>query len=254
MDLDIPVRQPPLTDQVYELLLKEILIGKFQAGALLPSENQLAETYNVSRPTIRAAFTRLLDRGYVVRHRGIGTFVAERPNITDPLYRLLDIQERISTRGYTPGFQQIKTELIKADDFLARVLEVPKDSPILNIHKVYTADGKPIVLFINYIPEWVYVASQSIHQVLEPGATEPFFEFFADRCGRKVSYLASTIKPEIASKVTLPDEFVLEDACSPLLVIEDIGYGQGDIPLFLSYEHLFGDASTFHIVRYVDNI
>ena len=114
MDNNLPVRQPSLTDQIYNIIIKEISSGKYLAGDMLPSENQLAERYNVSRPTIRAAFARLLERGYVIRRRGIGTFIADRPSIANPLYLLLDIQERISARGFTPGFTQLKTEMIKA--------------------------------------------------------------------------------------------------------------------------------------------
>jgi DNA-binding GntR family transcriptional regulator len=219
MDNDLPVRQPSLTEQIYNIIIKEITTGKYPAGSLLPSENQLAEAYNVSRPTIRAAFARLLERGYVIRRRGVGTFVAERPSIVNPLYLLLDIQERISARGYTPGFIQLKTEIIRADDLLSATLDIPAGSKVLNIQKVFTANDVPIVLFINYIPEWVYIRNLSTDYVLKPGTTEPFFEFFAT-----------------------------------VLIIEDIGYNDTDKPLFLSIEHLAREASSFHIIRYVDNI
>jgi GntR family transcriptional regulator len=254
MDTDLPVRQPSLADQIYNIIIKEISNGKYPAGALLPSENQLAERYNVSRPTIRAAFARLLERGYVIRQRGVGTYIADRPSIANPLYQFLDIQERISARGFSPGFKQLKTEIIKADDRLSKTLEVSVGSNILNIQKVFTADGNPIILFINYIPEWIYSERLTPDQVMEPGITEPFFEFFANKCDHKVKYLASTIKPEILQKIDLPEKFVTNDSCSAILIIEDIGFNEGERPLFLSIEHLFREASTVHVIRYVDNI
>lgn len=254
MNTNLPVRQPALADQVYEIILKSISDGTYPAGTLLPSENQLAERFNVSRPTIRAAFARLVERGYVKRQRGVGTYVAERPSIMNPLYQFLDVHERISARGFEPGFKQIKTQLIVADDALSQTLDVPVGSNILNVQKVFTADGNPIILFVNFIPEWVYEECLSLEDAMKPGVTEPFFEFFADKCNHRVKYLTSVIKPEIVRNCDLPEDFEFYDPYTTILVVEDVGYDDGDTPLFLSIEHLVGEASAFHVIRYVENI
>ena len=108
MDPILPIRQPSLADQVYDILVKGISDGTYPPGSLLPSENQLADRFKVSRPTIRAAFARLVERGYVRRRRGVGTFVAEAPSIVNPLYQLLDVQERISAARLQAGFPAVK--------------------------------------------------------------------------------------------------------------------------------------------------
>ena len=254
MNNTLPVRQPALADQVYEIILRSISDGTYPAGTLLPSENQLAEQFNVSRPTIRAAFARLVERGYIKRQRGVGTYVADRPSIVNPLYQFMDVHERIAARGYTPGFKQLKTQLIAADEYLSKTLDVPEGSNILNIQKLFTADGNPIILFINFIPEWVYQERLSPEEVLKPGATQPFFAFFADKCNQRVKYLTSVIKPEVVQNCDLPEEFKFDNPNTPILVVEDVGFDEGDTPLFLSIEHLVKEASNFHIVRYVENL
>jgi GntR family transcriptional regulator len=254
MDKNLPIRQPSLSDQVYEIILKGISDGTYPTGTLLPSENQLAERFNVSRPTIRAAFARLVERGSVKRRRGVGTYVAEQPSIVNPLYQFLDVHERISARGFEPGFKQVMAEIIAADDMLSKSLDIPVGSNILNTQKLFFADGDPIILFINYIPEWVYTDCLTDEDVLAPGATEPFFEFFADRCNNRVKYLTSVIKPKIFQECNFPDAFEFEDPNAAILVIEDIGYDEGDTPLFLSVEHLVGEASTLHVIRHVENL
>ena len=70
MDNGLPIRQPSLADQVYEIIVNGISNGTYPPGSLLPSENQLAERFNVSRPTIRAAFARLVERGLAVFFEG----------------------------------------------------------------------------------------------------------------------------------------------------------------------------------------
>jgi GntR family transcriptional regulator len=254
MDNGLPIRQPSLADQVYEIIVNGISNGTYPPGSLLPSENQLAERFNVSRPTIRAAFARLVERGYVKRKRGVGTFVADSPSIVNPLYQLLDVQERILARGFKPGFKQLNSEIIEAEEEIAEKLYVVRGSPILHVHKVFTADDEPIIMFENYIPAGVFQECLSLEQALEPGVTEPFFEFFSKKCGRSVKYLTSFIKPQVAKDCDLPKIFHLEDPNTPLLIVEDIGYDANDDPVFFSIEYLLGEASSFHVVRHVENI
>jgi len=251
---DYPVRQPSLADQVYEIIVKDISSGNYPPGSLLPSENKLAEQFNVSRPTIRSAFARLAERGYVKRQRGVGTFVADSPSIMNPLYQLLDVDERISARGMKPGFMQLKSEIIEADSTISEKLSVEIKSPILHVHKVFTADDKPIILFVNYIPTSVFIDCLTIEQALQPGVTEPFFEFFANQCDHAVKYLMSVINPEVAKNCDLPDVFKFDDPNTPILLIEDVGYDEEDNPIFFSMEYLVGDARSFHVIRHVDNI
>jgi GntR family transcriptional regulator len=251
---DLPVRQPSLADQIYEIIVNGISNGTYPPGSLLPSENQLAERFNVSRPTIRNAFARLVERGYVKRQRGVGTYVAESPSILNPLYQLLDVSERIAARGSTPGFIQLKAEIIAADEDISQKLDIETGSHVLNVYKVFTADGDPIILFVNYIPVKIFQDCMTLDQALDPGATEPFFEFFASRCEHAVKYLTSTIKPAVAKGCQLPEVFDFEDPCTPLLVIEDIGFDENDDPVFFSIEHLVGEASFFHVIRHIENI
>ena len=75
-----PYRAPRLGDQVYGLILQQIVGGTFAPGERLPSENQLCKQYGVSRPIIREALSRLQADGLVVSRQGSGTFVNQRPS------------------------------------------------------------------------------------------------------------------------------------------------------------------------------
>ncbi|MFI6540850.1 GntR family transcriptional regulator [Nonomuraea sp. NPDC050547] len=61
--------------QVAEYLRERILDGTFPAGQPLPSEQQLAEEFGLSRPTIRNAINELKAAGLVEVQRPKGTFV-----------------------------------------------------------------------------------------------------------------------------------------------------------------------------------
>jgi GntR family transcriptional regulator len=248
----VPIHSVALSDQVYGILLKEISQGIYPPGSLLPSEKEFAARFGVSRPSVRVAMVRLVERGYLRRQKGIGTYVAPLASYVNPINQDIDVQERVRARGSRPGFRQLKADVIPAKDEVSNKLKVPEGSHLLYLEKLFTADDVPIILFINYIPEWVYETRFTQAQVVEPGFTEPFFEFYAAKCSHPVKYLASVIRPGTLENDKFHDVLEITDHQTPLLVIEDVGYDKDSTPLFYSIEHLAREASAFQIIRYVD--
>ncbi len=64
-----------LTSQVFEQLKAQIITGKWKPGYKIPSENELAEIFNVSRMTVREALQALVALDLLEKKRGRGTFV-----------------------------------------------------------------------------------------------------------------------------------------------------------------------------------
>ncbi|WP_026375958.1 pyruvate dehydrogenase complex transcriptional repressor PdhR [Aestuariibacter salexigens] len=85
------VRAKKLSDVISEQLESMILDGTFLAGQRLPPERELAERFEVSRPSIRDAIQILQAKGLLVRKQGGGTFVNRELNatMTDPLLMLV---------------------------------------------------------------------------------------------------------------------------------------------------------------------
>lgn len=79
----------PKYERIKRALIQDIESGRFRAGAAFPSEAQLLEQFDVSRPTLVRSLQELVTEGYLYRQQGKGTFVAERglsrgPNDTGP--------------------------------------------------------------------------------------------------------------------------------------------------------------------------
>ena len=66
-----------LHQQVEHYILDRIKNGELKPGDQIPTENEFAELLNASRPTVRQALNRLVVQGYIVRKKGIGSFVTE---------------------------------------------------------------------------------------------------------------------------------------------------------------------------------
>lgn len=78
-----PIRKSNIADEVFEQLKVNIIENVWEAGSKLPSENELASMFDVSRISVRAAINKLDGLGLVETRRGEGTFVKE---ITPSLY------------------------------------------------------------------------------------------------------------------------------------------------------------------------
>jgi GntR family transcriptional repressor for pyruvate dehydrogenase complex len=77
MDSYKKIERTSIPDQIFDQLKQSIVAGKWQPGESLPSENQLAMDFGVSRLSVRAALKKLETFGLVEIRVGEGTFVIE---------------------------------------------------------------------------------------------------------------------------------------------------------------------------------
>ncbi|WP_120006360.1 GntR family transcriptional regulator [Nesterenkonia muleiensis] len=69
-------KEPPLFVQVADQLQESMLDGWLSEGGRVPSSPQLGSYFKVSPATATKGIDRLVERGLLVKRRGLGTFVA----------------------------------------------------------------------------------------------------------------------------------------------------------------------------------
>ncbi|MEH7504488.1 GntR family transcriptional regulator [Neobacillus drentensis] len=140
----------PIYYQIEEYIKALIENGELRPGDALPPEREYAEKYQISRMTVRQAFTQLVNEGYLFRLQGKGTFVAER-KIEQPLQGLTSFTEDMKARGLEPGSQLIHFEIIPATKQIAGQLLIAEYGPVYEIKRIRMADSVPMALETNYI-------------------------------------------------------------------------------------------------------
>jgi len=90
-----PVKARNVSHRVYEQLRDMIYRGELEPGSRMMSEREMAQIFNVGRPTVRSALQRLIDQGLVVSRRGVGTFVQDEGTALDkkPFLQALNGEE-----------------------------------------------------------------------------------------------------------------------------------------------------------------
>jgi DNA-binding GntR family transcriptional regulator len=140
----------PLYYQVAQVLEQAIEAGELAPGQRLDNEIALAESLGLSRPTMRRAIQYLVERGLLVRKRGVGTQVVHRA-VRRPI-ELTSLYDDLATEGRSPRTDVLRLEEIPASDNLAHVLGVPEGTAVLALERLRYADEAPLAVLRNYLP------------------------------------------------------------------------------------------------------
>lgn len=143
----------PLHFQVSQHLEKAIESGEIPNGTLLESEVALAEALGLSRPTLRRAMHHLVEKGLIVRRRGVGTRVVQ-PKVRRPL-ELSSLYDDLLGTGRAPSTEVLEIGHVEPPDDVAELLGVNPGAPVLKLMRLRCSDGRPIAMMTNYLPEQV---------------------------------------------------------------------------------------------------
>lgn len=141
----------PLYFQVSTRLQSAIQSRAIPAGARLENEVSIAEQLGLSRPTIRRAIQELVDKGLLVRRRGIGTQVVQG-SVTRQV-ELTSLFEDLQSANHEPGTQVLTHEVIPASDEVAAALALTPGTDVLHLRRRRSTDGVPVAVLENYLPE-----------------------------------------------------------------------------------------------------
>lgn len=230
----------PLPVVVRERLGALILNGRFPPGSQLPSEDELAEQLAVSRPTLREALRALEVEGLLWRKRGVGTFVAQRPTLSNNLGENFGVTDLIERDGHRPGCRSMQVSEVEADENLSARLDVSIGEVVYRVERIRTADDAPVVFSIDVlqkdlIPEAPSsLQRQSIYHLLQ-------------QAGWNIHYGIAQITPVKATK-DLAEKLEVPSA-SPLLLLDQVDYGNDDRPLLYSREWHVPDAFEITVYR-----
>lgn len=149
--LDLDRSSPiPLYFQIAQHLESAIESGALPPGTRLDNEVQLAESLGLSRPTMRQAMQYLVDKGLIVRRRGIGTRVVQ-PKVRRPL-ELTSLYDDLKRADQSPSTQVRELSVGPADPDVARALALPDGGEVLTLVRLRSAADRPIAKLTNHLP------------------------------------------------------------------------------------------------------
>jgi GntR family transcriptional regulator of arabinose operon len=184
-----------LHSQLTTYYRERILDGRLQAGTRLPTDDELAVLYQISRDTVRQALAQLTNEGLIERVQGRGTFVSQPPSNGSPLTQLkqkqiglvlnrtfrtqltmnllVGVEQAAKSHGYSVSFTYAEGEQeqqahdvarMRANHVSGMIIWPMGDSTQAASIQQLQADHVPVVLMDRYFPGLAvdYVGSDNI--------------------------------------------------------------------------------------------
>lgn len=187
-----------MADLVYQKIItslkKSIDEGEY-SDMRLPDERSLAESYSVSRSSIKRALGLMADQGIIFKKRGSGTFV-------NPLYlkqgssfsysgKNLGITDSFNANGQKPGVQVLKFDVVHPDKDLQDNLFLKSSEFVYSFKRLRFLDDVPFMIETGYIP--IKLAPELSEQI----ASESIFNYVESELGKEVNktYLTISAQP-----------------------------------------------------------
>jgi GntR family transcriptional regulator len=146
---------------LHDCLLKDIQTGKYPVGSPFPTEEQLANDYQVSRHTVREATRGLVQSGLISRRRSTGTIVTATQQENKPYVAALGSLKELMDYTYTTRLSLFGQEDVTVNEHLAKHLGCEPDSKwlMLHTHRHLLQKAEPISYTQVYLrPEYAQIA------------------------------------------------------------------------------------------------
>ncbi|WP_068546951.1 histidine utilization repressor [Thalassotalea crassostreae] len=149
----------PKFTQIKQHIFNQIESGEWLEQQRIPSENELATQFEVSRMTARRALQELTDEGVLSRSKGSGTFVASFKSQSS-LLEIRNIADEVQEAGHRYSAVPVTLEKSSADAAIAIELDIAIGDTIYFSKILHMQDGAPIQLEQRYVnaalaPEYI---------------------------------------------------------------------------------------------------
>lgn len=208
-------------------------------GDLIPSERELVDVCQISRPTVRQAINELVTEGLLLKEKGRGTFVA-KPKIDQWfLQNLLSFSKEMELKGMKPSTKVIKLEVMKPERELLDIFGKECEE-VFCLERVRLADGQPVVVVTSYIP--CHLAPTLMNENFEQSS---LYELIESKYGHQISHATRVLE---AVNVFEEDiEFLEVEPQASVHLIKTTGYLTNNQPFEYSIARYRGDNNSFTV-------
>lgn len=140
----------PLYHQLAEQLTAAISDGTLRPGDPFENELAMSDRLSLSRPTVRRAISELVNKGLLVRRRGIGTTVANQ--MVHRRAELTSLYDDLIREGRIPRTDVLSLVSSAHDDRAAEALGLPPGTPLVSIVRLRYAGDQPLAILRNWLP------------------------------------------------------------------------------------------------------
>lgn len=225
--------------EIQNLLLQRIKNGDYQEGQLIPKEVDLAEQLNVSRPTVRHAIRNLVQAGYLERRKKRGTIVTQTKIKQQFTHVIESYNTEIQNNGLVAKTQVLNFSTEKASDEVAEALTIKPNAEVYKLVRLRSADNKPVVFVITYLP----IAQLPDLQKIDFTHHSLYSELA--KAGLEITHVSRKIEVHPATEEEA--QLLETDIKAPIFYFHTIGFTKDHRALEYSIASYRGDLNYFMV-------
>ncbi len=231
--------------QIIDFLFEDIKDGKYPPGSNLPSEEQLAREFSVSRVTLREALRVLEEDGIIIRRHGIGTFVRDRKIVPiQKLSKIFSTSVMFKKAGLGDQFAKINHNKIAAPRKVAEKLQISVGSEVWEVERLRTIGRQPAMYSLDFFPA-------SIVPLGEEGKLKNYshslYKFLVEVCGQVPERGKCILKPITGDKYL--SMIMNVPRTTSLMYIESVDLNRKQQPIICAREYYLADLFEFQVER-----
>ncbi len=158
---------------IYQDLVDKINQKHWKDSKMLPSENDLALIYEVSRETIRKSLDLLAQNGFIQKVRGKGSIILDSEKFDFPVSGIVSFKELATSLDLQVETIVNELSMVEANEKLQSKLSVSAKEPVWKVVRTRKIAGEKVILdkdyfnrdFIPYLTK--EICGNSIYQYLE---------------------------------------------------------------------------------------
>lgn len=223
-----------LHSQLLQYIKTSIVNGEYEPNQMIPSENELCNTFDISRTTVRNVLSQLVSEKILYRVPGKGTFVEEQKITTMPIAQM-GIREQLEAMGYQTDTYLYEKTITAANKKIARKLQIPVGSQVCVITRVRNVNDTPLSLHTAYLPLSMF--NNLLEQDLQKRA---LCDILREHFNLYPKWGEETLESVLANKAEA--DYLKVKEGSSLLYLECTMYSTNDVPYQLDKVVFRGDS------------
>jgi len=236
----------PLYLQIRNELQKQIHSGELSPGSQIPSEQQLAASYGVSRMTARKSVEGLVAKGLLFRQPGKGTFVAENV-LSYGFSTMLSFSRTLRARGYAVDTKVLRQDVIPGPPDVLEKLNLNPASEVLIIRRLRFVEGKPAAIHTSYLDSYIFAP------ILQADLSrESLLVAIEQASGVRMAYSKDSVRAGLANIET--SSLLEVPVGSPVLEVEGIAFDENGEPTRLTRAIYRGDKFRLAVTNTANQV
>ena len=207
--------------QLAQHLRDAITTGVYKQGDRIATEQELSQTYGVSRITARQAVIQLVSESLLVRRQGKGTFVTARP-VKHDLVELHGFFDELVARGVNPEIQLLEFSKQAAPARVSEKLQ-SDNNQVTYWKRLYCRNGEPFAV------AWVYLAPQLVGVTRALAEKHTSYHIIESLRQLKIAHADISIRAQLSDTKTR--KLLRMPPGTPLIALERVSYLADNTPI-----------------------